>query len=161
MFYESHAAIRLPIIEGKEYEIDPEMITLVKQNQFRGLSSESPTDHIEDFDDLCSITTLIGMPPDYLSCKLFLFSLSDKAHRWLKSLPPGSITSWEECRTAFLKKIFIRARSIALKNMIATFEQDRNEYFYKAWDHFKEYLRDCPHHNYWDADTMSFFYNMI
>ncbi|XP_013614189.1 PREDICTED: uncharacterized protein LOC106320378 [Brassica oleracea var. oleracea] len=61
-------------------------------------------DHIETLEEICSTTRSNGVPADFLRCKLFAFSLGDKAMRWLKSLPPGSITTWEQCRAMFLDK---------------------------------------------------------
>ncbi|XP_010436655.1 PREDICTED: putative uncharacterized protein DDB_G0286901 [Camelina sativa] len=43
---------------------------------------------------------------------------ADKAHRWLKSLPPGSITSWEECKSAFLSHFYTKSRSNSLRNKL-------------------------------------------
>ncbi|KAL1222315.1 hypothetical protein V5N11_012782 [Cardamine amara subsp. amara] len=101
-------------------------------------------DHIDIFEEICSTTKANGVPQDYLHCRLFSFSLADKAHRWLKSLSPGSITSWGECRASFLQQFFTKARSAALKNKISTFQQVGTESFYEAWELFKEYLRNCP-----------------
>ncbi|KAL1223741.1 hypothetical protein V5N11_029788 [Cardamine amara subsp. amara] len=102
-----------------------------------------------------------GVPPDYLRCKLFPSSLHDKAHRWLKSLRHGSITSWGQFRAAFLQQFFINSRSAALKNKIATFQQATTESFYEAWDSYKEYLMDCPTQSYMESDMMNFLYNGI
>ncbi|CAA7051686.1 unnamed protein product [Microthlaspi erraticum] len=59
-----------------------------------------PLDHIENFEEICSTTRSNGVSADYLKCKLFSFSLGDKASRWLKSLPAHSITTWDEYKAA-------------------------------------------------------------
>ena len=94
-FYQNRSAIQLPSVQGQDYEIKPQIISLVKQHMFHGLPSESPMEHIENLEEICSTTRSNGVPYDYLCCKLFAFSLSDKALRWLKSLPAGSITTWD------------------------------------------------------------------
>ncbi|CAA7030141.1 unnamed protein product [Microthlaspi erraticum] len=43
-----------------------------------------------------------GAPKEYLKCKLFSFTLTGKALRWVKSLPAQSITTWKEYKVAFL-----------------------------------------------------------
>ncbi|KAL1220682.1 hypothetical protein V5N11_007451 [Cardamine amara subsp. amara] len=118
-------------------------------------------DHINIFEEICSTTSSNGVPTDYLHCKLFYFLLISKAHRWLKSLRHGSITSWGQRRAAFLQLFFTKSRSARLKNKIATFQQAATESLYKAWDRHKEYLRDCPTQSYTDSDRMDFFYNGI
>ncbi|CAA7051134.1 unnamed protein product [Microthlaspi erraticum] len=81
-------------------------------------------------------------------CKLFSFSLGDKASRWLKSLPAHSITTWDEYKAAFINHFYTKQRSISVRNKISTFRQANNESFYEALDRFKEYIRDCPNHGF-------------
>ncbi|CAA7051399.1 unnamed protein product [Microthlaspi erraticum] len=73
----------------QDFEIKPGMIALVKDHIFHGLPAEIPADHIQNFEEICSTTGSNGVPADFLKCKLFPFSLANKASRWLKSLPPG------------------------------------------------------------------------
>ncbi|CAA7029859.1 unnamed protein product [Microthlaspi erraticum] len=62
-----------------------------------------------------------GVSADYLKCKLFSFSLGDKASRWLKSLPAHSITTWDEYKAAFINHFYTKQRSISVRNKISTF----------------------------------------
>ncbi|KAL1192104.1 hypothetical protein V5N11_026824 [Cardamine amara subsp. amara] len=82
-FYKNRSAICLPKITRQDYKIKPQMIALVKQRLFHGLPDENPMDHIENYEEICSTTKSNGVPSDYIKCKLFHFSLTDKAHRWL------------------------------------------------------------------------------
>ncbi|CAA7031571.1 unnamed protein product [Microthlaspi erraticum] len=63
-----------------------------------------------NFEEICSTTGSNGVPADFLKCKLFPFSLANKASRWLKSLPPGSLTSWAQVRAAFLDHFYTKPR---------------------------------------------------
>ncbi|CAA7040965.1 unnamed protein product, partial [Microthlaspi erraticum] len=56
-----------------------------------------------------------GVSADYLKCKLFSFSLGDKASRWLKSLPAHSITTWDEYKAAFINHFYTKQRSISVE----------------------------------------------
>ncbi|CAA7047504.1 unnamed protein product [Microthlaspi erraticum] len=69
-----------------------------------------------------------------LKCKLFSFSLGDKASRWLKSLPAHSITTWDEYKAAFINHFYTKQRSISVRNKISNFRQANNESFYEALD---------------------------
>ncbi|CAA7042057.1 unnamed protein product [Microthlaspi erraticum] len=80
-----------------------------------------PLDHIENFEEICSTTRSNGVSADYLKCKLFSFSLGDKASRWLKSLPAHSITTWDEYKAAFINHFYTKQRSISVRNKISTF----------------------------------------
>ncbi|CAA7040036.1 unnamed protein product [Microthlaspi erraticum] len=48
-------------------------------------------------------------------------SLADKAHQWEKSLPHGTITTWDECKKAFLAKFFSTGRTAKLRSEISSF----------------------------------------
>ncbi|CAA7033539.1 unnamed protein product [Microthlaspi erraticum] len=66
-----------------------------------------------------------GVSADYLKCKLFSFSLGDKASRWLKSLPAHSITTWDEYKAAFINHFYTKQRSISVRNKISTFAKQQ------------------------------------
>ncbi|KAL1189315.1 hypothetical protein V5N11_014318 [Cardamine amara subsp. amara] len=138
-FYRNRADIVLPVVERQDYEIKPQMISLVKQHLFHGLQAEIPMDHIENFEEICSTTRSNGVSQEFLKCKLFPFSLADKASRWLKSLPPGSITNWDQCRSAFLDHFYTKTKTAALRNKLSSFQQHSGEPFCEAWERFKEY----------------------
>jgi len=63
---------------------------------------EDPLDHLDEFDRLCNLTKINGVSEDGFKLRLFSFSLGDKAHIWEKNLPHDSITTWDDCKTAFL-----------------------------------------------------------
>ena len=111
-YYRNRSAIIPSPIQRHNFKIKPQIIALVKHNQFHELSNENPMYLIDIFEEICSTTKANGVLQDYLRSRLFYFSLADKAHRWLKSLSPGSITSWGECRATFLQQFFTKARSV-------------------------------------------------
>ena len=90
-----------PIIQ-RDFELKPQYYTLVGQIPYHGLSYEHPMDHLKRFEDLISAIKVMGVPEDYLLCKLFKFSLAGEASHWLKQLPPKSLTSWSDIKNAFL-----------------------------------------------------------
>ncbi|KAL1220347.1 hypothetical protein V5N11_005973 [Cardamine amara subsp. amara] len=108
-----------PFSQRQDFEIKPQMILLVKQHLFHGLPAEIPMDHIENFEEICSTTSSNGVPNEFLKCKLFLFSLADKASLWLKSLPPSSLKTWAECRASFLDHFYTKSKTASLRNKIS------------------------------------------
>ncbi|CAA7018898.1 unnamed protein product [Microthlaspi erraticum] len=109
-FYQNRSAIVPPNVQRQDFEIKLGMIKLVKDHIFHGLPAEIPADHIQNFEEICSTTGSNGVPADFLKCKLFPFSLANKASRWLKSLPPGSLTSWDQVRAAFLDHFYTKSK---------------------------------------------------
>ncbi|CAA7020412.1 unnamed protein product [Microthlaspi erraticum] len=126
-FFMDRNPIRPPLPPRNDFEIKPQIIALVKQNQFHGLPTEHPLDHVDTFEEICSTTRVNGVSPDYFKCKLFTFSLSDKALRWVKSLPPQSITTWNEYKGAFLNQFYTKQRSNSIRSKISGFKQDSME----------------------------------
>ncbi|GJZ34455.1 MAK10-like protein [Tanacetum coccineum] len=75
-------------------------------------------------------------------------SRTDKARasNWLKHLPAGSITTWEDLTTHFLAQFFPPGRIAKLRNDILMFQQHQGEYLSEAWTRFKDLLQKVPHH---------------
>jgi len=128
----TRSAIVPPLCLRQDFEIKPALIGLVQRKVFSGLSTEIPMEHIESFEKVCSFTHANGVPPDYIKCMLFPLSLDEKAAQWLNSLPTGSLTSWEQVRSAFLNHFYSKARTAALRNKITSFRQLTDEPFWDA-----------------------------
>ncbi|GJX30563.1 zinc finger, CCHC-type containing protein [Tanacetum coccineum] len=64
---------------------------------------------------------------------LFQFSLRDQASNWLKRLPVGSISIWEDLTTQF----FPLGSTVKLHNKILMFHQHQGESLSEAWTRFK------------------------
>ncbi|CAA7018952.1 unnamed protein product [Microthlaspi erraticum] len=68
-----------------------------------------------------------GVSEDAIKLRLFPMSLADKAHQWEKSLPHGTITTWDECKKAFLAKFFSTGRTAKLRSEISASSRGNNE----------------------------------
>ncbi|KAL0734020.1 hypothetical protein Bca4012_010230 [Brassica carinata] len=113
--------IRAPAVENNNFEIKPGLLNVIENNKFHGLALEDPFDHFYNFDKYCSLSKTNGVSEDAFKLRLFPFSLGDKAHIWENNLPSNSITTWDECKTAFLNKFFSNSRTARLRNEIYGF----------------------------------------
>ncbi|CAA7048989.1 unnamed protein product [Microthlaspi erraticum] len=104
------------------------------------------------------INLINGVSEDAIKLRLFPMSLADKAHQWEKSLPHGTITTWDECKKAFLAKFFSTGRTAKLRGEISSFIQRNNETFAEAWERFKGYTSQCPHHGFNNESLLSTLY---
>ncbi|XP_024011290.1 uncharacterized protein LOC112086553 [Eutrema salsugineum] len=84
-----------------------------------------------------------------------------RTHAFEDLLEPGSLTTWEETRNAFLHNFFDDARSEELRTKISTFSQEPTEAFKASWVRFKSYQRDCPHHGFSDVQLLGIFFRGI
>ena len=60
---------------------------------------------------------------------------------------------------AFLEKFFPVGKTNALRGKISNFQQQKGETIPEAWEHFQEYISDCPHHGMEDWLLMQSFYH--
>ncbi|KAG7559357.1 Retrotransposon gag domain [Arabidopsis thaliana x Arabidopsis arenosa] len=147
-----------PAVQNNNFEIKSGLISMIQGNKFHGLPLEDPLDHLDNFDRLCSLTKINGVSEDSFKLRLFPFSLGDKAHQWEKTLHAGSITSWDDCKKAFLTKFFSNSRTARLRNEISSFTQKQSESICEAWERFKGYTIQCPHHGFKKASLLSTLY---
>ena len=98
-----HEPIAQPEVAAVEYEIKPNLVSMVQHDQFGGSASEDAGMHLHNFTELCNMTRIKDYDPDALKLHLFPFSLRGKAKEWLLALPKGSITSW----AAYCSKFYL------------------------------------------------------
>ncbi|CAA7044959.1 unnamed protein product [Microthlaspi erraticum] len=75
-------------------------------------------------DQPCQNKMFHGLP-NAIKLRLFPMSLADKAHQWEKSLPHGTITTWDECKKAFLAKFFSTGRTAKLRSEISASSEEQ------------------------------------
>nr|GEV37787.1 hypothetical protein [Tanacetum cinerariifolium] len=64
-------------------------------------------------------------------------------------------------KTHMLTSFFPPLKTTNLHNEITRFQQRFDELFYKAWDHFNDLLRACPHHGFSELHQLDAFYNAL
>nr|GEW68156.1 reverse transcriptase domain-containing protein [Tanacetum cinerariifolium] len=125
-------AIVVPQINANNFELKQTLINLVQSNQFTG--RQDPHNHLRFFNKVTSTFRHSEVPNTTIKLLLFLFSLEGEARIWLDKEPPRSILTWE-----YLP----------------------NETFNEAWERFKDFLRQCPHHGFSELHQLDTFYNAL
>ncbi|CAA7018029.1 unnamed protein product [Microthlaspi erraticum] len=128
-----------PPVQNHNFEIKLGMINLVRTRCSMDCQVKTPLTTLMSLIGLCDLTKINGVSEDAIKLRLFPMSLADKAHQWEKSLPHGTITTWDECKKAFLAKFFSTGRTAKLRSEISSFIQRNNETFAEAWERFKGY----------------------
>ncbi|CAA7046112.1 unnamed protein product, partial [Microthlaspi erraticum] len=90
------------------------------------MKDEDPLKHLEKFDRICALQKINNVTEDALKLRLFPFSLSGHALAWESSIQPGTVTTWEQCKHAFLAKFFPHVKNCSAKENIASFTQHRD-----------------------------------
>ncbi|CAM8925939.1 unnamed protein product [Rhodiola kirilowii] len=120
--------------------------------------NEDPHQHLKWFVQKCNTVKTNGVPPESYYLRLFPFSLSDKASRWLDSHVEGTFTTWGKLAEAFLQQYFPPSKTTHFRNKIISFRSMDGETLYEAWEMYKELMRLCPHHNLELWQTIDTFY---
>ncbi|CAM8999286.1 unnamed protein product [Rhodiola kirilowii] len=141
------SAIAPPGITNNTWEIKTGLIQMVQNNQFSGRMNEDPHQHLKRFVLMCNTVKTNGVPPESYYLRVFPFSLSDKASRWLDSHAEGTFTTWDKLAEAFLQQYFPPSKTAHFRNQIILFRSMDGETLYEAWERYKELMRMCPHHN--------------
>ena len=105
--------------------------------------------------------TPVNVDDSILKIKAFRFSLLEKAKDWLYELAPGTITSWESMKWAFLEKFFPTSRVILLRKRISGIQQNQGESFPAYYERFKAFVASCPQHQMKEELLIQYFYEWL
>ncbi|KAM2747053.1 hypothetical protein PS2_022576 [Malus domestica] len=151
--------IRYPLAAlGKMDEFKLKSSLLHHIPKFQGMSMEDPNKHLKEFEVVCSSITPVNVDGSILKMKAFPFSLLEKAKDWLYELAPGTVTSWESMKRAFLEKFFPTSRVILLRKRISGIQQQQGESFPTYYEHFKTLVASCPQHQMKKELLLQYFY---
>ncbi|KAM2215997.1 hypothetical protein ACFXTI_022533 [Malus domestica] len=151
--------IQYPVAaQGKTDEFELKSSLLHHIPKYHGLSMEDPNKHLKEFEVVCSSMTPINVDGSILKMKAFPFSLMDKAKDWLYELAPGTVTSWESMKRAFLEKFFPTSRIILLRKKISGIQQEEGESFPTYYERFKSLVASCPQHQMKEELLLQYFY---
>ncbi|KAM1302523.1 hypothetical protein ACFX2H_013445 [Malus domestica] len=139
-----------------EFELKSSLLHHIPK--FHGLSMEDPNKHLKEFEVVCSSMTPLNVDSNILKMKAFPFSLLEKAKDWLYELAPGTVTSWESMKRAFLEKFFPTSRVILLRKKISGIQQSQGESFPSYYERFKALVASCPQHQMKEELLLQYFY---
>ncbi|CAN6547638.1 unnamed protein product [Malus baccata var. baccata] len=139
-----------------EFELKSSLLHHIPK--YHGLSMEDQYKHLKEFEVVCSSMTPVNVDESILKMKAFPFSLLEKAKDWLYELAPGTVTSWESMKRAFLEKFFPTSRVILLRKRISGIQQDEGESFPTYYERFKSLVASCPQHQMKEELLLQYFY---
>ncbi|CAN6583725.1 unnamed protein product [Malus baccata var. baccata] len=144
--------------QGKTDEFELKSSLLHHIPKYHGLPMEDLNKHLKEFEVVCSSMTPVNVDGNILKMKAFPFSLMDKAKDWLYELAPGTVTSWESMKRAYLQKFFPTSRIILLRKKISGIQQEEGESFPTYYERFKSLVASCPQHQMKEELLLQYFY---
>ncbi|KAJ9560882.1 hypothetical protein OSB04_006042 [Centaurea solstitialis] len=140
--------------DGKMVEINKGLIKMINTISFDGEPSGNPYQHLEAFEDICD---LVNTKEDEVKLRVFPFTLINKAKDWFKKLLPGSITTWDDLKSAFLSRYFPISKANKIRAEIQNFKQGKDS-LVKAWGRYKDLFLIFPNHGIDDREMIDVFY---
>ncbi|CAN6687779.1 unnamed protein product [Malus baccata var. baccata] len=147
---------RAALNKTAEFELKSSLLHHIPK--YHGLSMEDPNKHLKEFEVVCSSMTPVNVDESILKMKAFPFSLQEKVKDWLYKLAPGTVTSWESMKRAFLEKFFPTSRVILLRKRISGIQQDEGQSFPTYYERFKSLVASCPQHQMKEELLLQYFY---
>ncbi|XP_060974037.1 uncharacterized protein LOC133039215 [Cannabis sativa] len=95
-----------------------------------------------------------GVSEEVLRLKLFPFSLRDRARSWLNTLPPDSVTNWNDLAEKFLRKYFPPTRNAKFRTSRMVLDASANgTILSKSYNEAFEILETIASNNYQWSNT--------
>nr|GEZ71518.1 hypothetical protein [Tanacetum cinerariifolium] len=107
-----------------------------------GSKHKDANEHIEKVLEIVDLFHIPNITQDQIMLLAFLVSLTGAASRWLRNEPSGSILTWEVLKSKFPSKYYPPARTAKKMKEINNFQQEPDESLFRAWERFKELLRN-------------------
>ncbi|CAL1389045.1 unnamed protein product [Linum trigynum] len=153
------SSILHPPVAANNFEIKPALVTMIQSNAlFHGHESESPREHVHRILELAGSLKINGVLAETLQLRVFPYSLSGKALRWLNNRPPRSITSWDELLNKFMARYCPPSKTAEWRKKITHFEQEEDKSLRDAWERYSDYFLQYPHHGFEKQFRIETFY---
>ncbi|GKE31374.1 hypothetical protein Tco_1450696, partial [Tanacetum coccineum] len=154
------SGVARPKIDNKyQFELKGQFLKELRENTFSGSDNEDANEHIKKVLEIVDLFHVPNITVDQLMLGVFPISLTGVVSRWLRNEPSGSIKTWEDLKTKFLKKYYPPSQTAKKMEEINNFQQELDETLYQAWEHFKELLMKCPQHNLTEMREVILLYN--
>ncbi|XP_024986583.1 uncharacterized protein LOC112521826 [Cynara cardunculus var. scolymus] len=125
---------------------------------YHELENKDPNKHLKQFHIVCLSMKPAEVTEDLIKVKAFPFSLKERATDWLYSLPPDSVTTWNQMARLFLAKFFSASRVTNLRREICSIKIRDVETLHEYWERFKHLCVSCPQHGISKQLLLQYFY---
>ncbi|GJR37621.1 reverse transcriptase domain-containing protein [Tanacetum coccineum] len=119
----------------------------LREDTFSGNKNEDAHDHVDQFLNIVSLLNVLGVSQDAVLLRVFPFTLTGAAKRWVDMLTPGAVNAWDLLKKAFTQRYCPPSKTAKQLEDIHNFKQESDESLYQAWEGYNDLLYKCPTHN--------------
>ncbi|GJW58184.1 hypothetical protein Tco_0104915 [Tanacetum coccineum] len=125
-----------PEIGGNvNFEIKSQFMCELSEDTFSGNKNEDAHDHIDRVLSIVGLFNIIGVSKDAVMLRVFPFTLTGAAKRWVDILIPGTINTWDLHKKAFIQRYCPPSKTAKQLEDIHKFKQEGDESLYQAWEY--------------------------
>ncbi|GKA29498.1 hypothetical protein Tco_0715743 [Tanacetum coccineum] len=115
----------------EEYS-EEEVAETMTETMEHGSDHEDANEHIEKVLEIVDLFHIPNITQYQVMLRAFPMSLTGATSRWIRNKPSGSITTWEDLKTKFLRKYYPPARTAKKMEEINNFQQEPDKTLYQA-----------------------------
>ncbi|GKA94824.1 hypothetical protein Tco_0816862 [Tanacetum coccineum] len=130
----------------------------LREDTFSGNKDEDAHDHIDRVLSIVGLFNIPGVTKDAVMLRVFPFTLTGAAKRWVDRLAPGTINTWDLLKKAFIQRYCPPSMTAKQLEDIHNFKQEGDESLYQAWERYNDLLYKCPTHDINSHQKVNIFY---
>ncbi|GJT46117.1 hypothetical protein Tco_0954832 [Tanacetum coccineum] len=148
-----------PEIEGNvNFEIKSQFIRELREETFFRNKNEDAHDHVDQVLNIVSLFNIPRVTQDAVLLRVFPFTLTGTAKRWVDRLTPGTVNTWDLFKKAFIQRYCPPSKTAKRLEDIHNFKQESDESLYQALEWFNDLLYKCPTHDINIHQKVNIFY---
>nr|GEY28090.1 hypothetical protein [Tanacetum cinerariifolium] len=105
-----HGISRAPTVVKSEirgnvtFEIESQFMRELREDTFSEKKNEDAYDHVDRVLNVVSLFNIHGVSQDAVLLRMFPFTLTGAAKRWVDRLSPGAVNTWDLLKNAFIQR---------------------------------------------------------
>ncbi|GJU88380.1 hypothetical protein Tco_1300803 [Tanacetum coccineum] len=152
-------AVVKPKIRGNiNFEIKSQFMQELREDTFSGNKNEDAHDHVDRVLNIVSLFNIPRVSQDAVLLRVFPFTLTGSAKRWVDRLTPGVVNTWDLLKKAFIQRYCPPSKTAKRLEDIHNFKQESDESLYQAWERYNDLLYKCPTHDINSHQKVNIFY---
>ncbi|GKA73082.1 hypothetical protein Tco_0779298 [Tanacetum coccineum] len=137
-----------PKIGGNvNFKIKSQFMRELREDTFFGNKDKDAHDYIDWVLSIVGLFNIPGVSKDAVMLRVFPFTLTGSAKRWVDRLAPGTINTWDLLKKAFIQRYCPPSMTAKQLKDIHNFKQEGDESLYQAWERYNDLLYKCPTHD--------------
>ncbi|GJS54832.1 uncharacterized mitochondrial protein-like protein [Tanacetum coccineum] len=124
--------VKLEIRGNVNFEIKSQFMRELREDTFSGNKNEDAHDHVDRVLNIVSLFNILGVSQDAVLLRVFPFTLTGAAKRWVDRLTPGAVNTWDLLKKAFIQRYCPPSKTAKQLEDIHNFKQESDESLYQA-----------------------------